>query len=86
MGDVYGMTMKWFFSNSSRVNGIIIGNCAVSCLQISQFSSFIAEELWDPEGIFFSKHCTENKSPGRSRSYMESSSLIYSTSITKGIF
>lgn len=53
MGDVYGMTMKWFFSNSSRVNGIIIGNCAVSCLQISQFSSFIAEELWDPKGIFF---------------------------------
>lgn len=61
MGDVYGMTMKWFFSNSSTVNGIIIGNCAVSCLQLSQFSSFIAEELRDPEGIFFQNTVLKRK-------------------------
>lgn len=80
------MTIKWYFYNSSTVNGIILGNRAVSCLQLSRFRSFIAEELRDPQGnffLFFSKHekffKTENKSPGRSQGYMESSSLIYST-------
>lgn len=62
------MTIKWHFSNST-LNGSRIGNSAVSCLQLSQFRSFIAEELRDPEGLFFPppKHCTENNPLGGHR-------------------
>lgn len=35
------------------MNGLVIGNYAIPCLQLSQFRSFIAEELKDSEGSGF---------------------------------